>query len=67
VREVRRERLAREAGGADRRLLDVDPLSIELVELSTSALDERTGVISLPLVVVCRPSWNISSRATCGL
>ena len=30
VREMRREGLAREAGGADRRLLDVDPLAVDV-------------------------------------
>ena len=35
--------------------------------LIASAEDERTGVIWLPLVVWCLPSWNIWSRATCGL
>jgi hypothetical protein len=38
-----------------------------LVDDSTSAEDERTGAIWLPLVVMCLPSWNIWSRATCGL
>ena len=39
VREVRREGLAREAGGGDRRLLDVDPLAIDVGR----GQDERRG------------------------
>src|SRR3546814_10991097 len=38
-----------------------------LVDDRTSAEVDRTGAVSLPLVVICLPSWNISSRATCGL
>ena len=38
-----------------------------LVEESTSAEDERTGAIRPPFTGPCLPSWNISSRATCGL
>ena len=38
-----------------------------LVEDSTSAEDERTGAMMLPFTVPCLPSWNMSSRATCGL
>jgi hypothetical protein len=38
-----------------------------LVDDRISAEVDRTGAMMLPLVVWCRPSWNISSRATCGL
>jgi hypothetical protein len=40
---------------------------LALVEESTSAEVERIGATCAPLVVMCLPSWNISSRATCGL
>jgi hypothetical protein len=38
-----------------------------LVEDRTNAEVERIGAMMLPLIVPCRPSWNMSSRATCGL
>src|SRR3954464_12480529 len=38
-----------------------------LVEDRISAEVERTGAMMLPLLVMCRPNWNMSSRATCGL
>ena len=37
------------------------------VDDSTSAELERTGTILLPFTGPLRPSWNMSSRATCGL
>jgi hypothetical protein len=38
-----------------------------LVEDRIRAEVERIGATILPLVVWWRPSWNMSSRATCGL
>ena len=38
-----------------------------LVDDRISAELERTGVILLPFTAPLMPSWNMSSRATCGL
>ena len=38
-----------------------------LTELSTSALDERTGAMMWSLLVMCLPSMKMSCRSTCGL
>ena len=38
-----------------------------LVELITSALDDRTGAILCPFVVPFTPSMKASVRITCGL
>jgi hypothetical protein len=40
---------------------------LALVDESTSAEEERTGVMRAPFTGPWRPSWNMSSRATCGL
>jgi hypothetical protein len=40
---------------------------LALVDDSSSAEEERTGATRLPLTLAWRPSWNMSSRATCGL
>jgi hypothetical protein len=42
-------------------------LRLMSVEESSSADEDRTGTIAPFFAGPCFPSWNMSSRATCGL